>query len=576
MKYNDIILKAYSALGKEARDGQIKVVNDILLQYFDYNVHNVILDAPTGTGKSIIGAVVAECVGMLRPTKPLNAILLSSTNILLDQYAKTFPLDPRFMVMKGAANYICALKSNGPLKVKADTCIKRTKFFAREDKQVAKSVCGSCEFLLSRMAKNNRRYIITNYAYYFLDRLFIAPEDQDRVAAGGVPVSFEKRNIIVWDEAQLINDSFVNHCVIYFSKERSDEYLKECERYFPESTNKWINKLSGPLALIGKGAVTLENLESTLRALGNFYSEMRDGFMYLAESATDYKGFMTYSKLQDKYKGLFCKINNYFTYAFEVVIDTGDKNDELKVSPIFVSTMFKALLNSEFNLFMSGTVSQEFLTDTLNLDPADTGFVRALNQFAVSDKRVVASRKIMKQLNYSVLKEDSTYQELGSTTSRIVNEYHAGQNGLIFAPSFAFVKKIASSIILPDHQLVLHEKGALVDCLKEFKRVGDKPKVLISPSIYEGIDCPGDESRFQIFSKAPYFSLADKRMAHILKFHPDIYQILTVMRVVQGMGRSTRSAGDHCVTYFLDTNLFSLFNSYHNIWQDQFLVSTSL
>lgn len=576
MKYEDIIKQAYRSLGKEARDGQIKVINDVLLQYFDYNKHFVVLDAPTGTGKSIIGAVVAECVGMLRPTKALNSILLSSTNILLDQYAATFPVDPRFMVMKGADNYLCALKSNGPLKIKADTCIKRTKFFAKEDKATAKSICGSCAFLISRMAKNNRRNIITNYAYYFLDRLFIAPEDQDRVAAGGVPVSFEKRNIVVWDEAQLINDSFVNHCVIYFSKERADDYLKECERYFPESTNKWIEKLAGPLALIAKGAITIENLADTLRVLGNFYCEMRDGFMYLAETAHDYKAFTAYSKLQDKYKGLFCKINNYFTYAFEVVIDHGDKNDEMKVSPIFVSTMFKALVNSEFNLFMSGTVSQEFLTETLNLDVNDTGFVRASNQFNVSDKRIVASRKMMKQLNYSVLKEDSTFQELGNTTSRIINEYHAGQNGLIFAPSFAFVKKIASSIVLPDHQLVLHEKGALVDQLKEFKRVGDKPKVLISPSIYEGIDCPGDESRFQIFSKAPYFSLADKRMAHILKFYPEIYQILTVMRVVQGMGRSTRSVGDHCITYFLDSNLLSLFNSYHNIWQDQFLVSTSL
>jgi Rad3-related DNA helicase len=109
---------------------------------------------------------------------------------------------------------------------------------------------------------------------------------------------------------------------------------------------------------------------------------------------------------------------------------------------------------------------------------------------------------------------------------------------------------------------------ATLTAFKEYK--GELPAVLVSPSMFEGIDLPGDLSRFQILVKAPFPSLGDKRMKFILDHHPDLYNVITIMKMVQGAGRSVRSMEDHAVTYCLDLNGQRVFNSNANIWKNEF------
>jgi len=94
--------------------------------------------------------------------------------------------------------------------------------------------------------------------------------------------------------------------------------------------------------------------------------------------------------------------------------------------------------------------------------------------------------------------------------------------------------------------------------------------VLISPSLFEGVDLPDDASRFQIIVKAPYASLGDNRIKYIAENHKDIYSLNTILKIVQGCGRSVRSQNDHCTTYFLDNNIRWLWNSDDNIWKNEF------
>ena len=96
--------------------------------------------------------------------------------------------------------------------------------------------------------------------------------------------------------------------------------------------------------------------------------------------------------------------------------------------------------------------------------------------------------------------------------------------------------------------------------------------VLISPSLFEGIDLPNDYSRFQIFVKAPYPSLSNKRIKYIFEKYPDIYETMTLYKVIQGFGRSTRSNTDYSITYALDRNIARLFFNSKNKWKDEFKV----
>ena len=116
-----------------------------------------------------------------------------------------------------------------------------------------------------------------------------------------------------------------------------------------------------------------------------------------------------------------------------------------------------------------------------------------------------------------------------------------------------------------------HKQGEKLQVvLDDFKKYNKGPAVLISPSAFEGIDLSDDLSRFQIIVKAPFPSLGDKRMKFILDKYPEIYEIITIQKLVQGAGRSVRSPDDYAKTYILDQNAQRLFTSAKNIWKDEF------
>jgi len=94
---------------------------------------------------------------------------------------------------------------------------------------------------------------------------------------------------------------------------------------------------------------------------------------------------------------------------------------------------------------------------------------------------------------------------------------------------------------------------------------------LISPSLFEGIDLPDDDSNYQIMIKAPFQSLGDKRIKYILDNYPGIYRIMTLFKIIQGLGRSTRHIEDKSITYCFDKHIYDLFTSKTNVWIDEFL-----
>ena len=96
---------------------------------------------------------------------------------------------------------------------------------------------------------------------------------------------------------------------------------------------------------------------------------------------------------------------------------------------------------------------------------------------------------------------------------------------------------------------------------------------MITASGFEGMDLPGDLSRYQILVKAPYASLGEARVKLILEKYPDLYKLLCLMKMVQGAGRSVRSPTDYAVTYILDSNAQRIWTDKINEWKNEFAIS---
>lgn len=576
MRYEKQILESYARLGYKPRDSQVEHINSILVAFLDEHYRNVVLSAPTGTGKSIIGAVVSDVIQTIKyPSENAGAsFILTATNALLDQYAESFidehAPDENFNVIKGANNYECSALSTVEEPQSAEHCALRIFQKSGMDDMI-QTHCNGCEFQHARSMKPKTRQLITNYAYYFVDRMY---------SQSPMP----KRAVCVFDEAHLLNDLFTEHNAIYFSEKRLKTMAEEVSAELSLGNTDVFKQLKAVRDHMMEGKITEENHQKYLRVLLATYNQISEAAAKDAErNVRSQAKYLKLSKLSKKYYNLGCKIDDLFTFEYPSVFEykpkdpkKGQNEHEVSVKPIFIGEMFEALDNADHNLLMSATISELYAKRTMSL-PGTTKHIRLEPQFPKENKKVIFFKP--QALNYSSMKDPATIKKLCATSYQIV-EHHTklGDRGIILCPSFAVTESIAESLRLMKggYKVFEHCRGEkLADWLEAFKSYTGGPAVLLTPSGFEGVDLPGDLSRYQIVVKMPYASLGDKRIKVILDTYPDIYGLMALQKVVQGAGRSVRSKEDHAVTYILDTAAQRSFVAKDNEWKDEFSVSFS-
>jgi Rad3-related DNA helicase len=575
MKYKEQILQAYNRLDFKPRGRQAEDIDQILTTFLDDGFQTIVLSAPTGTGKSIIGAVAAEALHMIKqPGAEAGAsFLLVPTNVLSEQYHKTFqenrdPLDTRFRMIKGAGNFQCAALSTPEEPQTAESCALR--LFNKEGlHSMIDTYCSPCEFALQKRMRDRARHLITNYSYYFIDRMYM------EVLA--------KRTLCVFDEAHLLNDLFTEHNAIYFSDSRLKKMAEEIQEAMTLGHTTVFKILKSVKQDLNAGKINEGTYMQYLEQLADVYGQVTEAAQEAADrEIRNPKQYLKLSRLAKKYFGLGCKIGDLMTYEYPHAFEYKEKDarkkqeeDEISVKPIFVGDMFEQLVNAEYNLLMSATLSEQYARRTLTLENAK--HIRLAPSFPRENKKIVFYKP--QNLNYNSLKEEKTVKQLQATCYEIVKHHiDKGERGIVLAPSFALTEGVAQALqgARLQAQIFEHRRGEkLAEILGHFKRHTAGPAVLITPSGFEGLDLAGDMSRFQIILKCPFGSLAEARMKHILKVYPDVYSLLSLMKVVQGAGRSVRGPEDWATTYCLDTNIQRVFTSKSNEWLDEFSVNFS-
>lgn len=574
MKYETQITEAFARLKFSPRDGQIPAINKIVTAFLDDGFKTVVLSAPTGVGKSIIAAVTAEVIHTIKhPDKFKGAsFLLSPTNILSDQYYDTFvrdrgKFDDTFRVVKGASNYECPALSTPSEPVTAEDCIiKILKKTNAND--VISEYCNGCEYNIQKNTRENSRHFITNYAYYFIDRMYNQ--------------MFDSRTLCVFDEGHMINDLFTQFNAIEYDFKYIETLIDDVSNVMIVSGLEFVTQLRQLQELYyQEEGVNLTNVLEILEMLKNIFNELSRVAMEKAERELSRDRYIKLKRIGSKYLNELMKVDLFtelmYEHSFEYKYSKTNKGvitSFFSIKPIFVGDFFDTLCNADYNLICSATISETFANTTLSLNNAT--YIKLPPMFKSENKRVVFYNP--QNLNYNSMQTPAVIDEILQSCADIC-EHHLNKNerGIILTPSFVINERIADHLRAehPQYTFIVHTKGTKLErVLSEFKFV-DGPCVLITPSGYEGMDLSGDLSRFQILVKAPFASLGDARIKHISTFYPKIYSILTIMKLVQGAGRSVRSPDDWAITYMLDTNIERLWRSKDMVWGNEFLTSTS-
>lgn len=551
MKYSDLILSVYDDIGRKPRGNQLEVINDVLVAFFDDGCQNVVLNAPTGIGKSIIGGVISGCVDKLDTSEKLASIISMGTNALAKQYHETFEdLDHhKFFQIRGAGTYPCAFMEAQPSAEFAtgEECCKGD----LHETEVAR-YCRGCEYDHAKKMINKTECLITNFAYFLTSSL-----KSDHL----IP-----RKLHIFDEAHVFNDAYTNFLEINISAHVLDKYIKE----LADVNNRCDNEAAALVMLkkkIENGEIHESNYIATLEILKNLYGSASETLNSQANllKGHDVVKSVKYAKLAKKYENLMMTIRMLFDNEYEHVFDNSTPN-VVTVKLIFVQEHIEPCL-AERNLFMSATITEDMAYNILGLDKKTTRFIMLESVFPPENKPVFFIGKTA--LNFNTLKDPAVIRDLQDKTQQIVN-HHKGTKGLIIVPSFYLGSTVVKN--LTGVKVFEHVQGTkLPDIIRDFKSyVGDA--VLVSPSIFEGLDFKNDESRYQIIVKTPYASLGDKRIKHICDNYPTAYQEMALLKLIQGAGRSVRTPEDYAATYILDLAAERLFNGKLNLWKDHFKI----
>jgi Rad3-related DNA helicase len=176
--------------------------------------------------------------------------------------------------------------------------------------------------------------------------------------------------------------------------------------------------------------------------------------------------------------------------------------------------------------------------------------------------------KTNNHLNYKNI--GTKYAVLAAECEWILKK-HSSEQGIIHTSSFAIGNEVYNLLSKESQERILlytstQEKEDYIRILK----YDIKNRILMGPSILEGIDLPDNQSRFQIILKMPYPSLSNTFVKLKSEYDKSWYNMKTTLNILQGIGRSIRNPTDWAETYILDTNVIYLLKN-RTFFSNEFL-----
>ncbi len=231
----------------------------------------------------------------------------------------------------------------------------------------------------------------------------------------------------------------------------------------------------------------------------------------------------------------------------------------ISVKPIDVSKFAKTFFETEYQIFMSATINKQSFCENMGFDKDEVAFVDTpKSPFPIEHRQIDLLN--IRRLSYGSTDEDEL--EVIKTIDRILDE-HSTERGLILTSSIPRCQKILRFLSPKNTRRIrichsTNKDGKTQDEVIS-EHASDPTGVLLSSSLWEGVDLKDDLSRFQIIAKVPYPNYKEKRTKAKMDKFPLWYTSQTLTKLLQGFGRSIRSNDDWAKTYVLDTAVNNVF-----------------
>ena len=546
----------------EWRRGQKESIVEIVEAYFGQVYDTVILDAPVGSGKSL----VAMCSAWTLNQSNAEGYILASDIALQEQYEKDFhKFKLKWGSIKGVDNYICV---DNMEKNSMGTCrIRNT-----PAKQM--SCYNECPYFGARDHASITSTSLLNYAYWLIHMNYV-----NKIMDESQQI-FSPRDFIFCDEAHKLLDIIQNN---YSPKidEKTLEKIEKLTHFFDTYKVKdhRINFIT--IKRVLKEIGDEENQETLLSLLDELSEEISNYIESVGKFKDKVKKDTPKGKPNREWREALYnsdwildfhhKITDYISIIKNTSSRNLIKNPQMDNSIIFNCLEESYLMQKYFHrwtgfkVLMSATFS----------DPVDylkgiavkkAKYIKLESSFDFTKSPIYFYNK--RRMSFNKIQEHLPW--LITTVDNIISEKIGGK-GIIHSASYDLSLKIFKGLSVESRKRVLiygdtEEKRKLLEVFKI-----SQDKIIMGPSLLEGLDLAGDLSRFQIFLKVPYLHLGDKFVKAKLAIDPAWYRQKSALAIIQGVGRSIRHEGDFADTYILDACLGDLIHANKRAFPKEFM-----
>jgi len=507
----------------------------------------IVISAPTGVGKSAIGMAIAKYFG--------TGFFITKSKSLQDQYTRDFPI---LKSVKGKSNFECLKlmdehKVDDPILAKelGHTCEKGVCLEGTEENSEGKSIKTFCTFkplikdvtFDTKLNESTCTYyfqkyfgLISNFSVWNYSGFFQLMKNKS------VFTDYLEKKVSIFDEAHGIEDQIINFIGIDISNKQLDECKIDLSRYNISN----IKELTALLVAMKKFYATqyaeIKGNDGDLKILEYYDENFKKFSDFIGQIESDPKNFLISDNSND--------FGNSVT---------------ISIKPLLISKYVDDFFNTEYQIFMSATINKKNFCETMGLDEKHVAFIDTPKSPFLYEHRKVDF------LDVAFLNSRSSFAEEQNAIRKIdeILSKHKTERGLILTSSKKRCFDILSQLSPENKKRIRICHSSNSDGTTQDEKIAQhratSGSVLLSSSLWEGVDLKDDDSRFQIIAKAPYKSLGDTRVRAKMNKFPSWYSSETMMKILQGFGRSIRSEDDWARTYVIDSTINNLVKQTRNI-----------
>jgi Rad3-related DNA helicase len=260
-----------------------------------------------------------------------------------------------------------------------------------------------------------------------------------------------------------------------------------------------------------------------------------------------------YEMLETQAKKIEKFMNTYESTEWVFDLTESKVGNKITFKPLTIASFTKELLfsSSEKKLLMSATVGgKRNICKTLGIDQNNCEYIYVPSHFD-NEKRPIY---LTNSGSMNLAKIDSTLPKVVEDINKIL-QHHEGEKGLIHTHTYKITEYIRLNVADKyKNRIMTHTSDTRGGALEDFMS-SKEPKVMVTPSMTDGIDLKDDLARFIVIVKIPYLYLGDKQIKRRMELDGEWYRWAAALTLVQAAGRAMRHENDHCTIYILDSGI---------------------